>query len=536
MNIVELAHQQAYLRPDSAAVVEERWGWRRVTTFAELERASAGVAGQLAAGGLRPGDRVLIFVPMSAALYITLSGVLRLGLTAVFVDPSAGLRHIERCCALCRPQAIVAVARAQLLFLASPALRAIPLRLMVGGGLPTPGARPLGLHADGPHHQEIAPLGQDDPALISFTSGSTGLPRALVRSHGFLLEQHRALGRELELQPGQIDLATMPIVTLANLGSGVTSLLPRADLRRPGQIDLASVVAQCLASGPTNIVASPALLERLAAYCIAQGVTLPSLRRIFSGGAPVFPQLLDRAQAMAPQARVAALYGSSEAEPIAAVTREQISATDREATQGGHGLLAGRPVETIRLAILPDRWGQPLEALTAGGFAALCLSAGLPGEIVVSGSQVLRSYLDGRGNEETKLQVGAEVWHRTGDAGYLDAGGRLWLLGRCAARISDERGTMYPFAVEGAVASLPGVRRSALVGHRGRRVLLLEADGAPRAILARANLDWAQIDETRYVRRLPVDRRHNAKIDYTALRRLLEHGYNTIGQRRDVTG
>lgn len=524
MNIVELAHQQAYLRPKSAAIVEESRGWRWVTTFADLEQASARVAGELAAGGLRPGNRVLIFVPMSAALYITLSGVLRLGLTAVFVDPSAGLRHIERCCALCRPEAMVAVGRAQLLCLASPALRAIPLRLTVGGGLPIPGARPLRLHTDRPRHREIVSLGEDDPALISFTSGSTGLPRALVRSHGFLLEQHRALGRELELQPGQLDLATMPIVTLANLASGVTSLLPRADLRRPGQIDPARVVAQCLASGPTNIVASPALLERLAAHCIAQRVTLPSLRRIFSGGAPVFPQLLDRAQAMAPRARVVALYGSSEAEPIAAVTREQVSATDREATQGGRGLLAGIPVETIRLAILPDRWGQPLGPLTAGEFAALRLAADTPGEIVVSGSHVLRSYLDGRGNEETKIEVGAEVWHRTGDAGYLDGEGRLWLLGRCAARISDERGTIYPFAIEGAVASLPGVRRSALVGHRGRRVLLLEADGAPGASLARADLHWAQIDEICHVRRLPVDQRHNAKIDYTALRSLLERG------------
>jgi acyl-CoA synthetase (AMP-forming)/AMP-acid ligase II len=524
VNIVELAHQQAHLRPNSAAIIEEGRGWRHVTTFADLERAAAEVAAQLAAAGLHPGNRVLIFVPMSAALYITLSGVLRLGLTAVFVDPSAGLRHIERCCALCRPQAMVGVVRAQLLCLASPALRAIPLRLTVGDGLPIPGAHPLRLNADRPQHQEISPLAQDDPALITFTSGSTGLPRALVRSHGFLLEQHRALARELDLQPDQIDLATMPIVTLANLGCGVTSLLPQADLRRPGQIDPAPVVAQCLRSRPTNIVASPALLERLAAYCLARRLTLPSLRRIFSGGAPVFPQLLDWAQEMAPQASVAALYGSSEAEPIAAVTREQIGAADREATRDGHGLLAGAPVETLRLAILPDRWGQALGPLTVREFAALRLPAGLPGEIVVSGSHVLRGYLDGHGDEETKIQVGAEVWHRTGDAGYLDARDRLWLLGRCAARISDERGTIYPFAVEGAVASLPRVRRSALIGHRGRRVLLLEADGASSALLAQTNLAWAQIDETRYVRRLPVDQRHNAKIDYTALRRLLERG------------
>jgi len=96
-----------------------------------------------------------------------------------------------------------------------------------------------------------------------------------------------------------------------------------------------------------------------------------------------------------------------------------------EAMRTGTGLLAGRAVEEIELAVLPDRWGRPGAAMTPGDFAAARLAPGEAGEIVVSGGHVLSGYLDGVGDEETKFRVGGSVWHRTGDAGRLDAAGRL---------------------------------------------------------------------------------------------------------------
>jgi len=118
------------------------------------------------------------------------------------------------------------------------------------------------------------------------------------------------------------------------------------------------------------------------------------------------------------------------------------------------------------------------------------------------------------------------VWHRTGDAGYLDVNGRLWLLGRCAAKVSDARGTLWPFAVETVAMNHPGVRRAALVAEEGRRLLVIECSGMSGTDIA-AGLEWAQIDEIRSLPRLPVDRRHNAKIDYPALRALLRRAGST---------
>jgi acyl-CoA synthetase (AMP-forming)/AMP-acid ligase II len=104
----------------------------------------------------------------------------------------------------------------------------------------------------------------------------------------------------------------------------------------------------------------------------------------------------------------------------------------------------------------------------------------------------------------------------------LDEQGRLWLLGRCSARILDEKGLLYPFAVECAAQYVEGVRRCAMLSHQGRRLLLLEADGSLQADAISTELAWAKLDEVRTVTRIPVDARHNAKIDYPRLHKMLD--------------
>jgi acyl-CoA synthetase (AMP-forming)/AMP-acid ligase II len=191
--------------------------------------------------------------------------------------------------------------------------------------------------------------------------------------------------------------------------------------------------------------------------------------------------------------------------------------------RAGRGLLAGRPVAAIQLRIISDQWGQVIGPYSQAEFTKLCFSPGEAGEIVVSGGHVLAGYLHGEGDAETTFQVEGTIWRRTGDAGYLDERGRLWLLGRCAARIEDERGVLYPFAVEAALSYLPQLRRSALVALNWRRILAVEFHPQVEKALAplREALAWTQIDEIRVYPRLPVDKRHNAKIDYPALYKLL---------------
>ena len=523
MNLAHTLLAQVRERPNAPAILDAPRGTSRATTFAQLDEASCRAARLLTEQGLQPGDAVLVFYPMSAELYIALLALFRLRLVAMFLDPSAGRQHIERCCELHRPKALIAGTRAHLLRLISPALRRIPVKFVLG--LPLPGTvRWSRANRMEPLH-EVRDCEDDTPALLTFTSGSTGQPKAAVRTHGFLLAQHRVLAESLELTPGDVDLATLPIVLLANLGSGVTSLIPNADLRHPGFIQPTPVLMQMQKYRAASSVASPAFFECLARSCADSGVTLPDVKKLFTGGAPVFPRLLEQMQVMAPNADVVALYGSTEAEPIAHVSRKHIRPDDLRAMLAGRGLLAGVPVAAIRLRILRDQWGQPLGPYARAEFERLCCPAGDPGEIVVSGGHVLSGYLNGQGDEETKFRVEGEVWHRTGDAGYLDGEGRLWLLGRCVARIHDEHGDLYPFAAETAVYQDPQVRRAAVVAHKGKRILAVEfydgKDGRDPADF-KAALGWTHLDEVRVCKKIPVDSRHNAKIDYPSLFTLLD--------------
>ena len=275
------------------------------------------------------------------------------------------------------------------------------------------------------------------------------------------------------------------------------------------------------------MTASPAFLERLvdgARTSTDDSGGRTRMAEVVTGGGPVFPDIVQRMVETWPAARVTSVYGSTEAEPIAHVTTDERTERDLAAMRAGAGLLAGAPDRSVRLAIIAARWGSPIEPMSVADLEALTLSPTVPGEIVVTGAHVVRGYLGGIGDEETKFSVDGVVWHRTGDVGYLDERGRLWLLGRADAVIEDSRGTLHPFAVECAAREVLGVRRVAAMAHDGKRLLILEGPSEGSAEGGRSALEalaWARLDEVVTWRKLPMDRRHNSKVDYPELRRLL---------------
>ena len=521
MNLIDAFCRQVVERPDALAMVETRRGKSHSITFAELDTASRRAAAMLHVSGLCPGDGVLLLQPMSIDLYVALIAIFRLGLVAIVFDPSAGRAHIERCCSMYPPAAFIGCAKAHLLRLISTSIRRIPRKYVIGTMIP--GAVSWRKSDTYVPNALIHPCEANTPALLTFTSGSTGLPKAAMRTHEFLLAQHRVLARSLELQPGEVDLTTMPIFALANLASGVTSIIPDADLRAPGCVDPVPILSQIATWQPTRTGASPAFLECLAVESLKRGETIPHLRTFYTGGAPVFPSFLRTLLQAAPSATIIPVYGSTEAEPIAHLAIDDICDVDYEAMENGKGLLVGKSVSDIHMQIIRHQWGQPIGPYTQEEFIAICQSAGEPGEIVVSGAHVLPGYLHGLSDAETKFRVEGVSWHRTGDAGYLDARGRLWLLGRCAARIEDERGILYPFAVESAAMNHPAIKRTALVLHRGRRVLVVEPIQQQQVDVPALHtaLGGAQLDDILIVKYIPVDARHNAKVDYPALMRLI---------------
>ena len=455
--------------PDRIALVEAS---ARPVTFAALEARSRAFARAWADRGIAPGDRVLLAMPVGADLYAALAALWMLGATVVLPEPAMGLRGLIHAARVTRPRAFCSAGAYGLLKLALPTLW--PLRHL----RPATGAGPS------PDRPLPAP---GDIALISFTSGTTGAPKAIPRSHAFLAAQHRAVAPLLDSDGPERDLVAFPVFVLINIASGRTSVLPDWKMSRPARLTPDRLAARLRSQRVTRALLPPALCETL-----ARAPATPGLHTVFTGGGPVFPDLLDRLRARDPALRIACVYGSTEAEPIAHLEASGISRADRAAMDAGAGLLVGHPVPGLGLRI---------EA----------------GEILVAGAHVNRGYLDPAQDRDSKIRDGTRIWHRTGDAGRIDDRGRLWLLGRAGAEVRLGEILLHPFAVEVAARTWPGVRQAALMPGAGRPRLVIEGDAGHlpdwnRLAGALGPLRVSPID------RMPMDRRHASKIDRAALR------------------
>ncbi|OYV05358.1 MAG: AMP-dependent synthetase [Verrucomicrobiales bacterium VVV1] len=473
MNLVSVLHERARRHPHRTALIDRKCGRDRTLTFSELSQRIESGAALLRDLGLRPGQTVMLFQPVSLELYEILLSALHAGIRVMLVDPSNGFQFVNACCRRLAPDALFGPRLVLGLSWVVSGLRRIPLKLSSNGWMP------LAVNWQ-PTHQSspMETVEADAPALITFTSGSTGVPKAAVRSHRFLLTQHRVLADSLSLIEGEVDLITLPVFVLANLASGLTSVLADTDLRRPGKANAPAILRQCQAHQVTRCSASPAFFEAL----LKESQPLPAFRKVFTGGAPVFPDLLTRLTEALPSAEISAVFGSTEAEPIAHLEACDYSDELLDLTAKGRGLCTGRIVDSLELAILQDHSGTPLASLSESEFAQRRLSSPEIGEIVVSGDHVLKGYLDGVGDEETKIHVGRCIWHRTGDIGCIEAESRLWLLGRGSAKLPDSPSSsngpteplVYPFAIESALRLILPGHRTAALGWNGKRTLVCE--------------------------------------------------------------
>lgn len=453
--------------PERVAVIDGRG---RETRYDALAERAQGFARHFRDAGLGEGDRVLLAMPLGADLYAALAGLWWIGAVAVLPEPALGLPGLRHAATALAPRAWLSQG---LLYWA------------LGRLLPDLARLPLHLSArtaDGPALPPL-PADPDRPALVSFTSGSTGRPKAIARSHGFLAAQEAALAPLLASdRPDEIDCIAFPAFGLMNLRGGVTTMLPPWPIRRPDRLDAKAVAAILERRRVTRLLVPPSALERL----LAAGIP-PSITTIFTGGGPVWPDLVDRAAAAAPRARVVGVYGSTEAEPIAHVEPGEISPADRIAMASGAGILVGHPVPEVRVAIVAD-------------------------EIHVAGDHVVQGYVDPADDASTKTRdAQGTVWHRTGDAGRIDDEGRLWLLGRHKGRT----GGHYPFEVEVPARTWPGVRAAALVETPHGPVLAIAGDRRHAASwVARARALGLRVA---HVKAIPMDRRHRSKVDAAAL-------------------
>lgn len=454
--------------PDRVAIVD---GKGHQVSFAQLQDRAQGFARAWFTRGVRPGDRVLLAMRLDTDLYAALAALWSLGATAVLPEPAMGLKGLRHAARVAKVSAFCSSGLYGVLKYTLPELRGVTH------------LRPNVLAGAGPD----LPMPHDaDIALISFTSGTSGAPKAIPRSHGFLTAQHHAVAPMLHSTGAERDLVAFPVFVLINIASGQTSVLPNWKMSRLAKLQPQKLERWITDQNVSRLLLPPALCEKLGTTRIP-----PSLNTVFTGGGPVFPDVLDRLKAAKSDLRLICIYGSTEAEPIAHLDAKQITAADHASMLQGRGLLVGHPVPDIRLRIQNQ-------------------------EIQVAGAHVNSGYLDPAHDVENKIAAGDTIWHRTGDAGQLDDQGRIWLLGRIGSDVTVGGRQLFPFSIEVAARRWDGVRQCAMMAADAGAYLVVSGDPQHMPAWQKSAADFG-ISRVVLVDDIPMDRRHASKIDRQAL-------------------
>jgi acyl-CoA synthetase (AMP-forming)/AMP-acid ligase II len=537
VNVATHLADLAARRPHALAVAcpagRDRAGRTAYThlTFARLHEESDLLAHGFQRIGVGRGTRTVLMTPPSLEFFALTFALFKLGAVPVFVDPGMGVRNLGRCLGEADPTAFIGIPKAHAArVLLGWARGRVRITVTTGRSRFTARhtlaeLRRLGEAARQPFPQ--AATTADETAAVLFTSGSTGIAKGAVYTHGIFAAQVEALRTLYTIDPGEVDLTTFPLFALFGPALGMTAIIPEMDPTRPARVDPRKVIEAVRDWGVTNLFGSPALLNRVGRYGAEQGVRLSTLRRVISAGAPVPAAVIERfTKLLPPGVQVFTPYGATESLPVASIGSDEVIAETRHATNRGAGVCVGRPAPnmTVRVIRVTD---DPIP--TWDDDATPLHTPGEVGEITVKGPVVTAAYF-GRPEATARAKIAdprGGVWHRMGDLGYLDATGRLWFCGRKAHRVVTPAGTFDTIPCEAVFNTHPHVYRTALVGvRRGdavEPVLCVELEagsrGVSHAAVERELLEIAaRHNHTRAIRHIlfhpsfPVDVRHNAKI------------------------
>lgn len=398
----------------------------RALTYRSLARTVVAHRARLARSGVAPGTRVGVWTQPALETLVTLVANAALGVVSVPLDPKLGHRELAH---------LAQDARPQVAFAADPP--AVNDRL---GEVKTLEARLE--EADGVLGGRAV---DDEPLLVLYTSGTTGLPKGAVLSARNIAFDLDALARAWVWTPADTVVHALPLfhvhgLVLGLFGSlrvgGSLHWLPRFE---PGE------VARALGEGTTVLFAVPTMYHRLAEAAerdgsIARG--LSAARLLISGSAPLPVRDHTRIERLTGR-RVLERYG---------LTETLINTAEQAGTCSAPGSV-GPPLSGVELRLLDDE----KRLVTARDDATL-------GEVQVRGPNVFLGYLNRP--DATRAVLDAEGWFSTGDLACLRGDGSLRIVGRRAIDLIKCGGFKVGAGeVEAALLEHPLVREAAVVGR-----------------------------------------------------------------------
>jgi long-chain acyl-CoA synthetase len=433
LSLASVLAEPAWRRPDTIALIE---GDRRYT-FAELWQQVLQQAGALAEQGVQPGDKVALMCPNTAEFPRAYYAILAAG--GVVVPVHLLLTADEAEIVLRDSGASVVIAHTMCAETAAKAAGQAGVMVLTAG----PGGRLEELTEQATPLPTFRTRAPEDPAVIFYTSGTTGTPKGAVLSHLNLVLNATvdAYDAREEIRRDDIVLASLPLFhtfgqTVSmnaswRLGNTVV-LLPR--------FDPDAAIALMVKENVTTFHGVPTMYVTLT-EAATRAERMPTLRRCVSGGASLPVPVLERFEA-AFGAKVLEGYGLSETSPVVSVNQRAIG------TKAG---TVGHPLWGVDVQIADPEVPDRVEFLPTGEL----------GEIVVRGHNVFTGYL---GRPEATAAAVVDGWFRTGDLGRRDADGFISIVDRTKDLVIRGGFNVYPREVEDALLRMPGLTEVAVIG------------------------------------------------------------------------
>lgn len=447
---------------------------REGVTFGELLQMGVRAQMHYLSKGLQPGDSVLLLDSLGPRLYASVIGILATGATAVLVEPWMPIERVNRVIEMVKPKIFAAGTIGRLWGVRLKSVREIPHwihpRSWAGEGLRSKGAQ-LDLH-------RVAP---ETPGILTFTSGTTGAPKGVVRGQGYMVHQHRVLTEALHLEAHQgPDLCIFANFALANLASGRGSIIVGPKWKSS---DLEWIANLPPDEQPASLTTGPAFLLRLIEAQERMGTRLSALESVHVGGALTDCWIFEKAFDVLRNTHFMHIYGSSEAEPVA-VSDAKVAVEKSRAKGYFQTLYLGSPITDIRADVEANN-------------------------VWVTGPHVCPLYVGGA--EENQLHKRRDddgrIWHSMGDRIRVE-GGDWWYAGRSGQRSEH-------FDLEQSVYSAIGSSKAFVVPETEGLSLCVEPPSDRR------DETFEKLREMKAVSRLfevkiQRDRRHRARIDRVA--------------------
>ncbi len=534
-NILHYLKEAAVEFPDRVALNMSRGSEATTISFKTLWERVDAFSVAIKEKGLKPLDRCIIMIPMSIDLYVALLGVIKMGATAVFIDPWIKHTQIAAFCAFAQPNGFIGIAKSHYLRFLNRKLLNIPLTISDGGaflGFPAK----YNLHSLIDQFQgdnDIYAARENDPALITFTSGSSGMPKGANRTHGFLTAQYKALSQEFHYNSSDVDMPMFPVFALSNIAAKITSIIPDMDFRKVSEVNAQHIVDQMNQHKVTTCTASPPFFDRLAKYIEKANIKPTTLKKCLTGGAPVNETQLRQWRKVLPDTQVDVVYGSTEAEPVAHISLEK--RLKSVSAQGGYcvgipsSFIQSKVIKIIKGSIAENTDWQQIECIQ-----------GEVGELIVTGDHVCKEYYQNKDafKENKIIDSSGVVWHRMGDTGYFDERKAFWLVGRVHSTIIRQGELYHAQLIEQSVKKLvPEAQKIAAFGLPDSDVQekifvvveinegLISAD----SISEKCQQNNVLVDQVLLTKEpFPLDPRHNSKIDYNILRQNILNSKLTI--------